>query len=383
MARPLSRIGVRFGLYMTLTILLTVGVLVAGFAWDEMQDRVRFNASMPPEVRAEIERLEAAGLHDSPEANRIYEAYWPNDGPRLPGAVVSAFMASLFLGLVAAFMAMRFFINPIISVAEVSLRLSQGDLSVRVPTYGEKGEMGDLLNNFNTMADTLERMELDRRATMAAISHELRTPLTILQGRLHALCDGVIAGGQGEYHKLLEQTKHLVRLVEDLNTLSLAEAGQLSLHCQSLELGAFLRDLLPVYEDRAREHGVIIALQAGQEVWAEADPDRLRQVLANLIENALHYAAAGGELEIRLVASEQQAMLEFNDRGPGLSENILKKIFDPFVRQDGSRSRETGGSGLGLAVVQTLVQKHHGYVQAGNREEGGAYFRVFLPRQPA
>lgn len=378
MARPLNRIWVRFGIYMTVTVLLTVGILAAGLAWEEYVERSQFNANLPADVRAEIDRLEAAGLDDSPEADRIYEKYWPNDGPGTPEAVLFGLGVSLFLGLMAAFLSVRFFIRPIVSVAEASLRISQGDLSVRAQTLNEKGEMGDLLHNFNHMADTLERLESDRRATIAAISHELRTPLTILHGRLHALCDGVISASPAEHRKLLDQTQHLVRLVEDLNTLSLAEAGSLSLHSRLLDLADFLRQLLPVYEDRARAHGLSITL-AVDPVNVMADPDRLRQVLANLIENALHYAASGGLLEIRVAAENQTAILEFNDRGPGLPSDVTERIFDPFFRLDSSRSRETGGSGLGLAVVQTLVRQHHGTVQAANREGGGASFRITLP----
>lgn len=374
----MNRIWVRFGVYMTVTVLVTVGILAAGLAWEEYVERSQFNASLPADVRAEIDRLEAAGLGDSPEADRIYDKYWPNDGPGTPEAVLFGLGVSLFLGLMAAFLSVRFFIRPIVSVAEASLRISQGDLSVRAQTLSEKGEMADLLHNFNHMADTLERLESDRRATIAAISHELRTPLTILHGRLHALCDGVIPASPAEHRKLLDQTQHLVRLVEDLNTLSLAEAGSLSLHCRLLDLGNFLRELLPVYADRARAHGLSITL-AVDPVNVMADPDRLRQVLANLIENALHYAASGGLLEIRVAAENQTAILEFNDRGPGLPSDVTERIFDPFFRLDSSRSRETGGSGLGLAVVQTLVRQHHGTVQAVNREDGGASFRITLP----
>ena len=363
---------------MTVTVLFIVGILAVGLGWEEYKERRQFNANMPTAVRAEMKRLEAQGLDSSPEAGHIYEKYWPNDGPGLPEAVILGLLVSLFLGVMATFFSMRLFIRPIGSVAEASLRISQGDLSVRAETRSQIGEMADLLHNFNHMADTLEGLESDRRKTIAAISHELRTPLTILHGRLHALCDGVIVGSDTEHRKLLAQTEHLVRLVEDLNTLSLAQAGRLSLHYVTLDLKSFVQGLLPLFEDRVRDHGVRIEVDAAP-VRVSADPDRLRQVLGNLIMNGLHHAGAGKLLQIRVASEAGMAVLEVGDRGPGLPPDVAERIFDPFFRVESPRSKGSEGSGLGLTVVQTLVQQHRGQVSVHNREGGGAVFRVMLP----
>lgn len=302
----------------------------------------------------------------------------PTDGPDLPGLVFPAcVLLGISIGVLAALLAERVFVRPVSSVAEAALRISQGDLAVRAHGSARHGELAGLVRNFNTMAVALERLESGRKETIAAISHELRTPLTILQGRLHALCDGVIPPNAGEHRKLLEQVEHLVRLVEDLNTLTLLDAGKLALHPEFFDLAAFVERLLPVYAGRAAGHGMRITttLQSAEVI---ADPHRLQQVLTNLIENSLRYASSGGILEISVVPHGEFTVLELADRGPGLPDAVLGRIFDPFFRGDNSRSRATGGTGLGLTVVQRLIAQHGGHIEALNREGGGALFRIAL-----
>lgn len=378
MVRALDRIWVRFGVYMAITVLLTVGVIALSVYLNDLQEQKEFLASLPANVRAEMNQLIESGQEDSQAADDIYDKYWVQDGPGISVRIIEGIGVSLFLGLIAAFISARVFIKPLSSVIEAALRIAQGDLSVRANTLKTSGELNDLIQNFNFMANSLERLERERKETVATMSHELRTPLTILQGRLHALCDGVITANDTEFRRLLDHTEHLGRLVDDLHTLSLVEAGKLSLHLTYFELGAFLQELIPFYTHRAAGYGVNIELKT-EPVFMSGDKDRLRQVMANLIENTLHYAASGGLLSIRVTQENNHAILELSDRGSGLSDGEIKWVFNPFYRGDSSYSVAKTGSGLGLSIVQRLVKLHNGTIEVSNRAEGGACFRMIFP----
>ena len=228
------------------------------------------------------------------------------------------------------------------------------------------------------MADSLERLERERKETIAAMSHELRTPLTILQGRLHALCDGIVEPSKTEHRRLLDHAEHIVRLVEDLHTLSLVEASKLSLHFTYVDLGMFVQEIVHFYSDRADNFGVKFEVKA-ESVFIRADRDRLRQVFVNVIENTLHYAASGGLLQVHITQENGHAILEFCDYGSGLSDSEIKWVFNPFFRGEGSFLKAKTGSGLGLSIVQSLVKEHGGIITASNRNEGGACFKIIFP----
>lgn len=381
MARPLNRLGLRFGLYITLTVLLSISVVVAGFLWQKHKDQIAFRQSLPVAVQQEFDSLRNSGHANGRRMDEIYDQYWPAHGPGLSAEVLIGLAFSLFLGVAAALLSARIFIRPITSVAEAALRISRGDLSARTRRFSSGSELAELSRNFNQMADTLETLERERKDTVAAISHELRTPLTILQGRLHGICDGVIPSNPLEHRKLLDQVLHLVRLVDDLNTLALVDANRLSLQCTDLDLGELIDELAAVYADRAKDHGVEMEVLA-RSIRVHADPNRLRQILDNLVENGLRYAASGKWLQIRTSTQQDKAVISVSDRGPGLPQGVIDRIFDPFFRVDNSRSRASGGSGLGLAVARSLIQRQGGQITAFNREDGGVVFRIELPLAP-
>lgn len=363
---------------MALVVLLTACVVAAFVYWDDQSEEKEFLASLPMDVRNEITYLIKSGQEKSPRINEIYNKYWMQDGPGVSTRVIIGIAVSLFIGVIAAFMSARVFVRPLSSVIEAALRIAQGDLSVRAQSPNTSGELSDLIQNFNLMADSLERLERDRRDTVAAMSHELRTPLTILQGRLHALCDDVILPSKIEFLRLLDHTEHLARLVDDMHTLSLVEAGRLSLNCTYVEMGAFIQELVPFYAHRAKGYNVDIELHT-ETVFVNCDKDRLRQVLANLIENTLHYAAGGGLLTISVKQENDQAVLQLSDRGSGFSDGEIQWIFNPFFRGDNSSAKGKPGSGLGLSIVQSIVKQHNGSIQVSNRPEGGACFKMFFP----
>lgn len=260
--------------------------------------------------------------------------------------------------------------------------MAGGDLSARaLLPMGEQRGLGSapgdeavrLVYDFNAMAASLERLETERQATAASIAHELRTPLAVLQARLATLRDGVFPLDLREVGLLEQQTSLLARLVEDLRHLSLAEAGRLTLNLHACDLSALVKDVVASFEPHAAAKGVRL------EVWAEettltGDAARLRQAVANLIDNALRFAPEAGSVTVTLKAQEGGATLFVRDTGPGLGEGDEARVFERFYRADAERS----GSGLGLAIVRSIVELHGGRVAAMNAPEGGAVFRVSL-----
>ena len=381
MARGLDRIWVRFSLYMVLTIFVTVGVLMASvFILTDLEYQ-RFYNTLPENVSRELDHLNQTDQNDSARAFEIYGQYRREDlwfGEKW--SLILGLAICLPFGLIAGFWLSRVVTLPLESVAEAANRVSLGDFSVRAQPTRQRGEVADLVRNFNRMTDSLESLERERRATAAAISHELRTPLTVLRARLYAICDGVIPASEQEFRRLLDQVEYLGRLVNDVHTLSLADAGRLSLHKSDIDLITFSAQLLSTYAARISEHDVRLEFRTGIDpVRVHADPDRLNQIMSNLIENALRYAASGKWLEVAVRKEGKDAVLTVSDNGPGLPEDVREHLFERFHRHDHSRSRVTGGSGLGLAIVHTLVTQQGGTVSAEMPRQGGVTFKVTLP----
>jgi signal transduction histidine kinase len=348
-ARFLGQIWVRFGLAIAAAVLMTAAVLAAT-----------------------LTVLESLGL----------------DGPvsviDVPLAAGLALCLPAGLGL--GFWLSRAVTLPLHSMAEAAQRIAQGDLAVRAEPGRDRGEIADMVRHFNAMTDALARLERDRKATAAAVSHELRTPLTILCARLHAVADGVIAIDTAECGALLEQAEHLNRLVDDLHTLSLADAGRLPLRLAAVDLVSLARDTLARHGQRLAAHGISAEVAAElPAAWVQGDEDRLRQVLTNLIENTTRYASSGGWLEVRVgvdagAGGEPGSVwLAVNDAGRGIDDAMLPRLFRRFGDPEHPRAPAAGGSGLGLSVVQMLVQQHGGSIAVRRSARGGASFVIHLP----
>lgn len=276
--------------------------------------------------------------------------------------------------------------KPITAVAGAAARIADGDLSARaaLPTHARNSqdETAVLAHNFNRMATALETLESERQAMIADIAHELRTPLTIVQGQLDAMQDGIVPFSHDELAKLDMQTELLGRLIDDLRTLSLADARRLTLERVPTDLVYLARRVTDSFRDKAQTHGLTLTFRSpSAQAPLEADPDRLAQVLTNLLENAVRYTPAGGWVGVSLRTLPGAIELSVEDSGPGLPPEALRHVFDRFYRADSSRRRAGGGSGLGLSIVRTLVELHGGYVEVRNRSEGGAAFHVTLPQK--
>lgn len=392
MAWRLNRIWVRFGLWMSATVLATMALLTAGvLAFSEWQYR-DFYRSLPAVVRQELDELNANDLEDSPQAMQIYGQYWHGDllfGEKW--SLIIGLMVCLPFGLSVGFWISRLITRPLASMAEVAQRVEQGDFSVRALPGNAHGEMADMVDAFNRMIDALEGLEEERQATAASISHELRTPLTVLQARLHAICDGVIAAEPTEFRALLGQVEHLGRLVSDLHTLSMADAGQLSLQRMRLDLAALVQDTLAQHAPQLDLHGMRLELDLPQEdadrpdaelVDIKADPDRIRQIISNLVSNAIRHAHSGQWLHVQVVrerasGAARPVVLRISDAGPGMPKELQAHPFQRFSQAPGKRRRE--GSGLGLSIVNALTLSQGGVVEWSDTERGGSRFTLRFP----
>lgn len=304
----------------------------------------------------------------------------PSLEARLQQNLLIAGLVATLLGVLVALVFARRIARPIEAISAAASSLAQGNLAVRIPALRGEDEVARLARNFNHMAEALERLEAERRAMIADIAHELRTPLTVMQGRLEAIQDGVMPLEMGEIGRLHQQTQLLSRLVEDLRTLSLADAGRLNLALQPLNLVELTSRMAATFRAVLEVKQIGLELRLPERpIWVRADPDRLAQVIGNLISNALAYTPPGGKMALEVAAEATHAYLRVLDSGPGIPEAALNKVFDRFYRAEASRSRATGGSGLGLSIVKVLVELHGGTVAAYNQPQGGALFEVCLP----
>ncbi len=292
--------------------------------------------------------------------------------------VVAALLAGLAVLAVSAWQA-RTIVAPVEALAQAARRIAAGDFSQRVPTNRED-ELGTMAAAFNAMAEELEQQRDLRHRTMADVAHELRTPLSVLQIDLESLEDGLLEPTPEVVSGLQSQVAHLGRLVEDLRLISLAEAGELPIDLERLDAVALVSDVAGRVRNAAREKGVALALDLPPgPLWVSADPQRLAQVLLNLLANALQHTPAGGEIGVGARRETGTAQIFVADTGEGIAPEDLPHVFDRFYRAGRSRSRDAGGSGLGLSIARTLVEAHGGQIRAAGAPGAGATFTVILP----
>jgi two-component system OmpR family sensor kinase/two-component system sensor histidine kinase BaeS len=256
-------------------------------------------------------------------------------------------------------------------------RVADGDLTARVAERGPS-DARSLARAFNAMTSRLEASEDQRRKMLADVSHELRTPLSVVQGNLEALVDGVHPADEAHLAAILEETKVLSRLVEDLRTLSLAESGALALHRESIDVGALVREIVESFASQADPAGVSLRADVASGLpHVDADPVRAREILSNLIANALRYTPRGGSVRVS-VSADGGVAIAVRDTGAGIAAERLDRIFDRFYK-----SPESRGAGLGLAIAKQLVIAHGGQISASSVIGEGTEVRFTLPAEAA
>lgn len=290
-------------------------------------------------------------------------------------------VSTLLTIAISVFFSARFarqMIVPLESLTHSAKRVTEGDLSARAREGTvEIGEINALVKDFNRMAETLENLSHDSRTWNAAIAHELRTPVTILRGRLQGLADGIFAPDHKLFVNLIHQTDGLTRLIEDLRTLSLAQSGHLPIHSERVNIKSEIESLAELVKEdfKASQHSLVLKVNPA---IIECDVSRFRQVMLAFLENARRYAVPG----IVMIACEQDAegvIVHIDDEGPGIDQTFALTIWDAFVRIDDSRSRQSGGTGLGLAVVKAIVLAHGGKVSCQKNDLNGTRFSFWLP----
>ena len=305
--------------------------------------------------------------------------------PQPDGNLPSINRFLIWSGILAAVVAviLTFFLSrrilaPVESLSRAAAALAQGDYSRRV-AEGSKDEVGDLARTFNSMAEEMARTEEIRRNLVADVAHELRTPLSNIRGYLEALSDGLVSPDKTTLDSIHEEVVLLTRLIEDLQELAVTESGQLALQVQNCDLVDLVSKALAAMQPQAETKGVAMDIVAPQRLPVQADPERIGQVLRNLLVNASNYTQAGGSVRVVVGVRGDEVEVAVEDTGPGIPEEELPYVFERFYRVDRSRSRATGGVGLGLTIARRLVEAHGGKMAVRSQLGKGSSFSFTLP----
>jgi two-component system sensor histidine kinase BaeS len=294
-------------------------------------------------------------------------------GPLFGASLVG--LAVLAVGLVVVVRLIRGAAGPLGDVMDAADRLAAGDYTVRVEPRGP-GEVRRLGEAFNQMADRLGSAEERRRSLFADVAHELRTPLSVIRGSAEGMLDGLYQADGDHLQTVLDQTVVMARLLDDLQTLSTAEAGALRLYREPTEPAALVTEAVSRFRGQADERGVGLRGDAAPGLPViDVDPVRIDEVLSNLVGNALRHTPRAGEVVVRVEATAGGVTFIVTDTGPGISAADLPHVFDRFWK-----SADSGGSGLGLAIAKHLVEAHGGTIAAESGPTGGTTLRVWLPR---
>jgi signal transduction histidine kinase len=270
---------------------------------------------------------------------------------------------------------------PLDDLLNASNRVAEGDYSVRVEEKGTP-EIYSLMKSFNSMAERLQVSDEQRRNMLADISHELRTPITVIQGNVEGILDGLYPADEARLQSIIEETQILSRLVDDLRTLALAESGALRLKREPTNLAELIRDAASGFESQAKEKEIRFEMSLEHEDDINVDPQRIREVLTNLLSNALRYTPRGGEVKIGLTESDvglpesEGVTISVEDHGPGIESAELLHIFERFYK-----SSDSGGMGLGLSIAKYLVEAHNGKIWAESEVDKGTKISFTLPAE--
>ncbi|WP_298406841.1 ATP-binding protein [uncultured Chloroflexus sp.] len=284
--------------------------------------------------------------------------------------------AAMVVAVVVSFAASRRVAQPLERLVIAARRIAAGHYRERVPIQGDY-ELAQLAAQFNTMAATLENAEQRRVALIGDVAHELRTPLATIAGYVEGMLDGVVESDEGTWVLVLDEVNRLRRLVGDLQELSRVESGQVALNLTAVTPAALSAAAVARLEAQFAEKGVTLRTQVAADLpLVSADPDRVLQVLINLLGNALHYTPVGGEVTVQAVRVGDAVQWCVRDTGIGIAAEHLPHLFERFYRVDKARMRATGGAGIGLTICKALVELHGGQIwgESAGLGQGAAFF---------
>jgi signal transduction histidine kinase len=291
---------------------------------------------------------------------------------------IGALVVSLLLGIFLA----RTLTRPIREITTATRAVADGDLDQKVPVRS-KDELGELATSFNLMSTKLAQSINLRRQMTADIAHELRTPISVILGHTEAMYDGVLPPSEETFDIIRDETLRLERMVDDLRTLSRADAGELALTYDLVSVQELVDQAIKAYRPQARKKDIELSVEASSDLpELNIDPDRMAQVLSNLLSNALRYTPEGGDITVSTKQTVGEVEIRVHDSGPGIDPEDLPYIFDRFYRTDKSRQRESGGSGLGLAIAKSIVEEHGGRILAESEPGEGTTIVIALPTSP-
>ena len=316
------------------------------------------------------------GIMSAELEQRVTEIYLSS----LADSLLLAGGAALATAVVASVLVSRGIASPIHRLAGASRRLAAGHYDERVPVDGTT-EVHQLATSFNAMAAAVEDAERRRQELIGDVAHEMRTPIATLEGYLEGLLDGVIDPSDRVWAKLHDEAGRLRRLIEDLQELSRAEAHQLTVICRATPPAAIVQPAVERLESDVAEHGLSLNVELPPGLpEVQADPERAIQVLTNLVTNALRYTPPPGEIAVRVAAENGVVRFEVSDSGIGIAPEHLPRVFERFYRVDKSRSRASGGAGVGLTIAQALAETMGGRISARSPGPGrGSTFTLELP----
>lgn len=300
----------------------------------------------------------------------------PDNLPRLPVVFVLALLMFISsAGVFAVARGLRHATQPIEEMMDAAEHVAQGDYTMRVPERGPR-DVRNFVRAFNNMSERLQLNDEQRRRLLADISHELRTPLTVLQGNLEGMLDGIYQPDATRLESLAEETRVMSRLIDDLRTLADADSGTLKLQRESTDLGLLINEVIASFRGQAQSGGVNLSVEAAppEVPLIDIDPARIRQVLTNLIANALRYTTAGGSIRVQCELKDKFIVVTVSDTGRGIAPQDLPHIFDRYTKSSDSR-----GSGLGLAIAKDLVEAHGGQITAQSVVNQGTTITFTLP----
>lgn len=383
---PLPLATLTAGVIATMLI-LSVGMAYLGVGWYAADLETRIARGLPPDAADAYKAVNEGRLPEEAALRTLVDYLEAQSGPEDLKIRIATLVTGIFSALICAIIGVylaRRIARPLESLTSAAETLRSGDFSARVNLpSGSTREVASLVESFNALATSLDRMEERLRFNNMAIAHELRTPLTVLRGGLQGILDGVFPMEQKAISDLLLQVEGLGKIVEDLRTLSLAIGHKLVIEREPLDIAEVVEAVLsaarPMLE--ARKMKIETSLKPAR---IAADPSRVRQAVLALLENASRYAANGGRLRCETDAlPDGSVIIRVLDRGPGFPADTDAVAVNPFWRGDASRSRATGGTGLGLSVVQAIAQAHSGHLALKNRQGGGAEVSIFLrPEKP-
>jgi heavy metal sensor kinase len=291
----------------------------------------------------------------------------------LPSGVIFALLSGWWMA--------RRILRPLESLSAAAGEMSISQLHRRLPLTGAGDELDRLAGTFNEMFDRLEKAVTQMKDFTAAISHELRTPLTVLRGEAEVTL--AKASSENDYRRALEsqleEYAKLARMIDQMLTLARAEAGQIALARENVDLSRLVGELVEQMEAVAESKSIVLTAESTEPVAVTGDAGWLERIILNLLDNAIKFTHEGGRVHVRVLRKANEALLEVQDNGIGITAQALPHIFERFYRGDPSRSKELEGAGLGLSLVEWIVKEHHGRISVASQQDQGTLVRVFLP----